>query len=153
MAHPLRIIAATDFSAAADRAMLRAASLASNLSGDLHLIHVMPPMDLLQKMFAGDHEREADRLRTHAEVALQERVAPLSARFGTTPTCDVVQGRAHAAIMEAGKSLDASLVVVGARGEREGDPGAESVGGTAFKLVARSGLPTLLVRRELILPY
>lgn len=153
MADIVRIIGATDFSAAADRAMLRAASLTSSLSGELHLIHVMPPADLLEKMFGGDFHGEVDTLRKRAEKALQERAIPLTTRFRIKPVCSVVQGRAHEAITQTGKSLDATLVVVGARGEHEGDSGAESVGGTSFKLVARSPLPTLLVRRELFHPY
>lgn len=153
MAEPLRIIAATDFSPAADQATLRAASLASNLSGDIHLVHVMPPVELLQEIFVEDHGSEADRLRMRAEKLLQERAASLKARFRIEPTCMVVQGRAHEAIMQAGKSLDATLLVVGARGEHEADANAESFGGTAFKLVARSPLPALLVRHDLYQPY
>lgn len=153
MAEPLRIIAASDFSAAADRAMLRAASLASTLSADLHLIHVMPPAELLREVFASRSASETDALRLRAETTLQERATSLMARHGIKSTCKVLQGRAHEAIVQAGKSLDAALLVVGARGEHEGDPGADSVGGTAFKLIATSLVPVLLVRRELFHPY
>ncbi len=151
MAQIVRIIAATDFSRAADRAMRRAASLASRLSGELHLIHVLPPADLLQKIFGGDHQSEAIRIR--AEKALHERATLLAAGFGIKPACKLVQGRAHEAIAQAGKSLDATLIVVGTRGEHEADSGAEPVGGTAFKLVAQSPIPILLVRHEFYQPY
>lgn len=153
MAESIRIIAATDFSSAADRAMLRAASLASTLPADLHLIHVMPPAELLREVFGSHSDREADALRLRAETTLQERATSLKARYGVKSSCKVLQGRAHEAILEAGKSLDAALVVVGARGEHEGDHGADPVGGTAFKLLARSLLPALLVRREPFHPY
>ena len=153
MADSVRIIAATDFSAAADRATRRAGSLASTLSGELHLVHVMPPAELLRKVFAGGLEHEADNLRSRAEKTLQERAAALTARFGIEPVCKLVHGRAHEALSQLGRSLDATLVVIGARGERADDSGAESVGGTAFKLVARSLLPTLLVRHDLYQPY
>lgn len=153
MADIVRIIAATDFSPAADRATRRAASVAVSLSGELHLVHVMPPADLLQKIFAGGLPSEADNIRIRAEKTLQERAAALTARFAIKPVCKLVHGRAHEAIAELGRSLDATLVVIGARGESAESPGAESVGGTAFKLVARSLLPTLLVRHDLYQPY
>lgn len=153
MAEFVRIIAPTDFSAAADRATRRAASLASRLSGELHLIHVMPPSDLLQKIFVGDLQSEADTIRIRAEKALQERATLLTAGFAIKPVCKLVQGRAHEAIAQAGKSLDATLIVVGARGENEAESKEESVGGTAFKLVARSPIPILLVRHEFYQPY
>lgn len=153
MATAARIIAATDFSVAADRAVLRAASLASSLSGELHVIHVMPPSDVLQTLFGKDVERETDTLRMRTEKALRERASPLAARFGIEAAYRVVQGRAHEAIVQAAQSLDASLVVVGTRGEHEEDATAESIGGTAFKLLARCPLPTLLVRRHLYQPY
>jgi nucleotide-binding universal stress UspA family protein len=149
----VRILAATDFSAAADRAMRRAASLASSLSGELHLIHVMPPADLLEKIFVGDLQSEAARIRTRAEKALQERATLLTAGFSIKPACKLVQGRAHEAIAQTGRSLDAKLIVVGARGEHEGESREDSVGGTAFKLVARCPIPTLLVRHETYRPY
>jgi nucleotide-binding universal stress UspA family protein len=149
----VRIIAATDFSAAADRATRRAASLASRLAGELHLIHVMPPSDLLRKIFVGDLQSEGETVQVRAERALQERATLLTAGFAIKPVCKLVQGRAHEAIAQAGKSLEATLIVVGARGEHEGESSEDSVGGTAFKLVARSPIPTLLVRHETYRPY
>ena len=153
MADIVRIIAATDFSAAADRAGRRAASLASRLSGELHLIHVMPPADLLQQIFGVDFRSEAERIRVRAETALRERATLLTAGSGIKPVCTLLQGRAHEAIAEAGKSLQATLIAVGARGEHEGQSGEEPLGGTASRLVARSPIPALLVRQEFHRPY
>jgi nucleotide-binding universal stress UspA family protein len=113
----------------------------------------MPPADLLEKIFVGDLQSEAARIRTRAEKALQERATLLAAGLAIKPACKLVQGRAHEAIAQAGKSLEATLIVVGARGEHEGRSGEDPVGGTALKLVARSPLPTLLVRHETYRPY
>ena len=153
MAEIVRILAATDFSAAADRATRRGASLASRLSGEFHLIHVMPPSDLLRKIFVGGIQSEADTFRIRAETALQERATLLTAGLGIKAACKLVQGRAHEAITQAGTSLQATLIVVGARGEHEEGAGEEPLGGTAFKLLARSPIPTLLVRHEVHRPY
>lgn len=153
MTEMTRVIAATDFSAAAERAMLRAASLASTSSGELHLVHVLPPSELLQDVFVEDVENEVERLRARAMHALEQRAAPLAARFDVKPTCTVVQGRAHEAIMQVAQSLDATLIVAGAQGEQAREASPESIGGTAFKLIARSTIPTLLVRRHLYRSY
>jgi nucleotide-binding universal stress UspA family protein len=127
--------------------------MASTLSGVLRLIHVLPPQEVLNRIFAGSPQGEADALRARAESALQERAKLLAAQFGITPVCELLQGRAHEAIVRASESLDATLVVVGARGEHEGESPADALGGTAFKLIARSAIPVLLVRREIQEPY
>jgi nucleotide-binding universal stress UspA family protein len=84
---------------------------------------------------------------------LQERANRLAAQFGVRPELDLLQGRAYEAIARASESLDATLVVVGARGEHEHERGPEFVGGTAFKLAAFSAVPTVLVRGEVQEPY
>lgn len=153
MAGIARIIAPTDFSAAADRAARRAASLASTLTGVLHLAHVLPPQDVLQQIFPGSLQQEADALRSRAERALQERADLITSRFGIAPVCEVLQGHAHEAILDASESLGATIVVVGAQGEHERGAAAETVGGTAFEIAGRSRVPTLLVRSEVQEPY
>ncbi|OZA08092.1 MAG: universal stress protein UspA, partial [Methylotenera sp. 17-45-7] len=40
------IVAATDFSTAANLATIRAAHLAKNLGAELHLVHIVHPLDL-----------------------------------------------------------------------------------------------------------
>jgi len=148
MAELARILAATDFSAAADRATQRAVSLTSTLKGTLHLVHVLPPRDVLQQLFLSSLQREIDALWSRAERELQERASRIDAQSGIKPSCEILQGQAHQAILDATKSSHATVVVLGARGEREeeDDRSADTVGGTAFKVAARSSLPTLLVR-------
>jgi nucleotide-binding universal stress UspA family protein len=148
MAQVNRIIAATDFSPAADRAMRRAVSLAATLGGVLHLLHVLPPRALLESLFEPERQREVDAIRERAAQALQERALRSAATLGVTPTCELLHGSAHQSILDAVDSLAADLVVMGAQGEHEGTLKAEGAGETAMKVAGLSRVPTLLVRRE-----
>jgi len=146
MADVLRILAATDFSAAADRASWRAASIASTDGGMLHLAHVLPPQELLAQILP--KPKGVEGLRAFAEKALEARAERIGSHFGTTPICHIVQGRAHEAVLAAAESVQAGLLVLGAQGEREGVLSSNTVGDTALKSAERSPVPVLLVRRE-----
>jgi nucleotide-binding universal stress UspA family protein len=146
MADVLRILAATDFSDAADRASRRAASIAATDGGMLHLAHVLPPQDLLEQIFP--EAKGVEGMRAFAEKALEARAERIGSHFGTTPICHIVQGRAHEALLAAIESVHAGLLVLGAQGEREGALSSSAVGDTALKSAERSPVPVLLVRRE-----
>jgi nucleotide-binding universal stress UspA family protein len=147
------ILAPTDFSPAADRAMWRAASLASTLHSSLHLIHVLPPREVLNEIFRAPATSEAEALRERAEGLLQERAQSIAQRFGVTPERKLLHGRAHQAILEMSDSVAANLIVFGAQGEREGVLPSQTIGDTALKVAERSRIATLLVRREAQGPY
>jgi nucleotide-binding universal stress UspA family protein len=153
MAQPVRIIAPTDFSPAADRATRRAASLASSLGGALHLIHVLPPDDVLEELFPPSSASEAASLRKRAEHGLQERAKRLADRFRIAAECSVVQGYAHQAILDASDSLGGNVIVLGAQGESEGALPSQAVGDTALKVAGHSRVAVLLVRSEALFPY
>ena len=153
MTQPVRILAPTDFSPAADRATHRAASLASSLGGALSLMHVLPPEDLLEGLFPSSSANEAASLRERAERGLQERANDLAGRFGVRPECRVVHGPAHQAIVGASDSLRADVIALGAQGEREGVLPSQTVGDTALKVAGASRAAVLLVRSEALFPY
>jgi nucleotide-binding universal stress UspA family protein len=142
------IIAPTDFSPAADRATRRAASLASALGSSLRLVHVLPPQRMLEQLFPAPLQSEAEAFRARARQALAERAQRLAAQFGVTPECQLFNGRAHEAILDAIETIDANLAVLGAHGEHEGASPPHTVGDTALKIAERSRGATLLVRRE-----
>lgn len=153
MAETIRIIAPTDFSPAADRATRRAVSLAAELGAVLHLVHVLPPRDYLEQLFPPEHRSEVDAFRERAERALQERAQTSSATLGVLPECQIYYGSAHQAILDAVAATRASLVVLGAQGEHEGELRAEGVGETALKVAERCPVPTLFVRRGTLAHY
>ena len=152
MADVRRIIAATDFSPAADRATRRAACVASAMGAALELIHVLPPQAMLEDLFRS-RESELNALRMHAESALKERGQRIATQFAITPGCRTVYGRAHEAVLTSIESLRAHLVVIGAQGEGEGVPPSNRVGDTALKILELAQVPALLVRRETQQPY
>jgi nucleotide-binding universal stress UspA family protein len=148
MASIARIIAPTDFSPAADCATRRAASLASELGSALHLVHVLPPREVIEQILPPLHHGGVDAFRERAQQALRERAQRLGARLSAPPTCELYHGRAHQAILDAAHSSGADLVVLGVQGEHEGALSTEAVGGTAIKVAQRCRVATLLVRRE-----
>ncbi|HEU4626759.1 MAG TPA: universal stress protein [Steroidobacteraceae bacterium] len=150
---PGRILAATDFSPAADRAARRAASVAATLGDVLHLAHILPPAETFAQLFADPASSEAQAFRSRAERALEERAQRLADRYGVKPVCELHAGHAAQAILDLSESLAAHLIVLGARGEREGVSLLQTVGDTAVKVAERARVATLLVRREAEVPY
>src|SRR5512146_2091807 len=147
MASVTCIVSATDYSAAADRAVRRAASLGSSLGGVLHVIHILPPRELLAQLLPPPPENEIAALRKRAGDALQDRVRLAAASFAVTPSWALFHGYAHEALLDAVRMLAADLIVVGAQGEHGGSSSLETVGETAMKLAQRSAVPILLARR------
>lgn len=106
------IVAATDFSAAANRAVWRARLIAKQHGAELHLLHVTAPLALYpgQETDPADglpplHERfdvMAQMLREHSDIRV--RVAQRI-------------GRAHTQIAGYAAKVGAELVAIGARGE------------------------------------
>lgn len=144
----MHIIAPTDFSPAADLAAERAALLASTLRGTLTLIHVLPPQELLERIFPTSDAPETDMLLARARQALNERAQRFAAQFGAAPACRLVHGQARQAILDALDSLGASIVVFGVHGEREGMPSSGVIGDTSLKVAEGAGVATILVRRR-----
>ncbi len=111
-----RILAATDFSPAADRAVHRAALIAKEQGAELHLLHVVHPLNL----YPGQ-EIDAGALDEAALGAAGERLGPLAKmlaeHYGIRTHAAWRIGRAHARIAEYAREISAGLVVVGARGE------------------------------------
>jgi nucleotide-binding universal stress UspA family protein len=62
--------------------------------------------------------------------------------------CQLFQGRAHQAILDAIDSVAADVVVLGAQGEHEGVRSSETVGDSALKVAEQSRVASLLVRRS-----
>lgn len=146
MAELVRILAPTDFSPAGDRAMRRAALLAVQTGGALHLLHVLPPQEVIERLVPPD---EAGGIRAHAGQALEERARHLRAELGLSAvSCELRQGRAHQGILEAIEATGAGLAVLGAQGERAAHGPPSTIGGSVFEVVERTRAATLLVRRE-----
>lgn len=153
MTHIANIVAATDYSPAAERAVQRAALIAMQLNAKLHLLHVVHPLSLYPGL-----ELEPDALMRH-EQSLQEasgnRLDALSDmlhdHFGLQPHTATRIGRAHSEISTYAQSVSAGLVVCGARGE---STLLDLVlGSTASRLLRIADCPVLAVKNKGIAPY
>lgn len=145
------VLAATDFSPAADQAVGRAAHIARELGAPLVLVHVHEPPVLgevwrqLQAWVPGVSGVDAQALQQSAQTRLQATAQAVGAQEldGAVATRLVV-GRAAAAVAAEAAGCGAQLVVIGARGEHGL---AEAVlGSTAERLLHSVACDLLLVR-------
>jgi nucleotide-binding universal stress UspA family protein len=134
------VLAATDFSASADRAVDSAATLAAGRSAMLVLAHVVAPVAV------------PSQWRSYVEGVEEERVAQARARLdalaaglapGLRSHTVVTLGRPAEAIAETARQQSAGLIVLGQIGDR-GDGGPRP-GSIAYRAVCLSHVPVLVV--------
>lgn len=143
------IVAATDFSSAANMAVQRAAQLAADLGATLHLIHVVHPLDL----YAGS-ELSFD-FQMHYQQAQQQHIQTeletLTTRLREVHTISVNHctkiGRAYNEITSHAHSVHADLIVAGAQGEHS--ILAKLLGSTALRLIKTAHCPVLIVKNTM----
>jgi nucleotide-binding universal stress UspA family protein len=140
-----RIVAATDFSSDAGKAVQRAAMLASRQRVDLELLHVVDGTSL-------DAVREwvrtpadiAERLTDDARRLLDEVAASIAGKAETSVSARLAVGHVLDEILAS--CAGAAMVVVGAHGL---SPLRDAIlGTTAERLVGKCGRPILIVRRQ-----
>jgi nucleotide-binding universal stress UspA family protein len=140
-----RILVATDFSAAGERAVRFAASWAARHRAALRIVHVTPPA----RWLTGPWGQSRAALRAiHSRVSAQlTRIAhecdPLHALEVST---GLLTGKASREIVKAAAEFDCNLLVMGARGGGALADAESGLGGTAAKLLDCSRQPLLLVR-------
>jgi nucleotide-binding universal stress UspA family protein len=140
-----RVLAATDFSKAGQRAVEVAAEWARDTGASLRIVHVTPP-----KRWLGDAWRlkasVVDSIEHHAANALKQAAERADPQRRLELSTAVLSGQAARSIVHAARDYGAELLVVGARGERDAQ-GERVLGGTSAKLLATAESPLLLVRR------
>ena len=147
------ILAGTSLTPDSDGVVRAAAAVAEALGARLHLAHFLPSPELppeigdLVPSLAPRPEEERERDAVEALLEQIERTGIEPALIcGTT----VTGGVAHRLLSRMAASLDASLVVVGAR---EPTGAASRLLGSTAERVVRSGVaPVLVVRDELAMP-
>jgi nucleotide-binding universal stress UspA family protein len=120
----MRILAATDGSAAANRAVQLAARLTKELDGSLKIIHVCSERDVpeeqLDELTISEHASAPDILGALSEHKL--RVAcEHAAKFGiakaeTASLLEIDAGAIAETIIDAAQRNDADMIVLGKRG-------------------------------------
>ncbi|MDO9204559.1 universal stress protein [Methylotenera sp.] len=146
---PIRhVVAGTDFSAEADLAVLRAALISKHLGAELHLVHVIHPLDL----YVGSELSFG--FQTHYQQAQQELIktqietlaSKLRERFGIPIHAATRIGRAHAEISDYANSVKAGLIVAGAQGEHS--LLEKLLGSTSSRLLRVAKCPMLIVKNK-----
>jgi nucleotide-binding universal stress UspA family protein len=126
-----RMLCATDLSPHSQRALQRAALLASQFRAQLIVLHVMEPDDLV--------ERGA---RVRYEIARQLSSKPPA---GCEPSIELRAGDCVQTIAAVAKETDVDLIVLGSRGHR---PLAPLIGATAERITRFARRPALIVNLE-----
>jgi nucleotide-binding universal stress UspA family protein len=143
-----RIMVATDFSAAGNRAVQEAASWASRHAAALRIVHVVPPKRWLVGLWGVDSATVA-AVHRNASDALHRVADTLDPSRRWEVSTGLVTGRASKEIMRAAHAFGADLLVIGAHGARADLGGGPApIGGTASTLVAKTAQPLLIVRRS-----
>lgn len=137
------IVAATDFSAAAGRAVSRAALIARQQGAELHLLHVISPLALYPGMDIDPVMDDTLRLAA-ARSSLDAAARDLHERFGIRVQVAQRIGRSHSQIAEYASAVAADLVVAGARGKSILP--RLLLGSTAWRLLRVCQRPVLIVR-------
>lgn len=149
------IVAGTDFSAAAGRAMQRAALIAKQLKVELHLLHVVHPFDVYAgtELSFGSHKYYARKMQESGNSQLEILAASLQEDFGIVAKVATRIGRAHMEIASYAVNQANCLIVAGARGENENSMLNLLLGSTATRLLRAAACPVLIVRNKKIEPY
>lgn len=143
------IVAATDFSSQANRALQRAALMARQQDVELHLLHVTAPLALYpgQEIGPADPAAIPAALGEHAEASARV----LRERYAIRIHVAQRIGRPHSQIADYATEVDASIVVVGARGQ---SPLLRLLlGSSTWRLLRVCRRPVLIVRGEPVAPY
>jgi nucleotide-binding universal stress UspA family protein len=140
-----RVLAATDFSAAGQRAVQVAAEWARHAHAQLRIVHVTPPEVWVSRAW-GLETSVAKTIQRHATNALKQVAENVDPARTIELSTGVLSGAAARSIADAVRDYRADLLVIGARGERDAD-GERALGGTAGKLLSTAETPLLLVRR------
>jgi len=142
------IVAATDFSNPANLATTRAALLGKELNAELHLIHVVHPLDL----YAGSElsfdfqmhyqQMQQQNIQTQLEILATQ----LREQFSIVVRATNRIGRAHTEIADYAATLHAGMIVAGAQGENS--LLAKLIGSTALRLLKIAKCPVMIVKNK-----
>jgi nucleotide-binding universal stress UspA family protein len=146
------ILATTDFSGPARHAADRAARLAHETGSPLTLMHVMPGEALAElRQWLGTGHATEGRLVEANRQQLQQLAESLRTQQPITVQVVESSGSVLDEIRQQAEALDASLLVLGARGA--GFLRRLVLGSTSERLLRRTSRPVLVVRQTPHEPY
>ncbi|MHB1186717.1 universal stress protein [Thiobacillus sp.] len=147
------IVAATDFSSFSERVVQRAARIAQQHQAEMHLLHVVRPLDLYPGLTLGPDEfgQHDQDLQQAEQNRLNAMAATLASEFGIRVHTVTRLGRAHTEIAAYAQEVSADLVAAGARGESMLMD--LFLGSTVSRLLRVATCPVLIVRKPAGEPY
>lgn len=147
------LLAATDLSAPARRAVERAALLSRETGAPLELLHVadLAPLDRLRRLMNASAGDMSQRILGEARLRLDALAQALQARYGVDPARRVVAGALIAELSGRARELAGGLLVCGARGESV--LRHHLLGSTASRLLGSAACPLLVVKQVAHEPY
>jgi nucleotide-binding universal stress UspA family protein len=140
-----RVLVATDFSAAGQRAVQTAAEWARREDAALRIVHAAPTARRLAGLWRTSM-RDVHAVHRQAADALRRVVEAIDPARRLDVSTGLVTGPAARQVARAAVDYRADLLVIGARGEHETTTGQPGLGGTAIKLVGATAVPLLLAR-------
>lgn len=142
------ILAATDFSSTAHVAVMRAAQLAKSLRAELHLVHIVNPLDLyVGSELSFDFQMHYQQAQQHNIRSELEKLAnKLREQFAIQVHHSTKVGRAHSEIVSHAMSINAELIVAGAHGEHS--ILEKLLGSTALRLIKVASCPVLIIKNK-----
>ncbi|MBS0510799.1 MAG: universal stress protein [Proteobacteria bacterium] len=147
------ILAATDLSAVARHAAMRAALMATGSEARLSLQHVVSvgAIDSLRQLFSGAQSEVQSRLMDEVRDDLHRLAAELAARHGVAPDLHLSVGPVLAEIAGHADAIDADMLVLGARGA--GFMRELLIGSTTERVLRKTYRPLLVVKQMAHEPY
>jgi universal stress protein E len=147
-----RILVATDFSPAGQRAVTRAAELAREHAAALDLVHATPDWSFFSR-WASARPEHYEEITRRAQTELENELTRVQSTFGISARGAVQKGKASEVIARAIRALAPDIVVAGARGEHQPRVAPAALGGTSLKLFFHAEHPLLFVREGDALRY
>ncbi|MBI4293797.1 MAG: universal stress protein [Betaproteobacteria bacterium] len=148
-----RLLAATDLSTPARRAVERAALLSKETRAPLDLLHVadLALLERLRQLMGESTEDLQQRVLDSAREKLRDLAAALLKRYGVSVGTRVVAGALLAELAQEVDAKATSLLVCGARGESFARH--LLLGSTAERMLSRAKCPILVVKQVVHEPY
>lgn len=136
------ILAVTDFSPSAQKALEWAAFFARHTRAHLYLFHVVPAPNVHPVPAVQEQVEQALKETVEARKKLMDDLVERFRGEGLEVTGEIQVGRVVERIVET--SALADLLVLGIRGEREGEEGG-FIGSTAYRIIVGTAQPVLAV--------
>ncbi|MDP2105739.1 MAG: universal stress protein [Desulfobulbaceae bacterium] len=148
------IVAATDFSATGDLAVLRGAHIAQKHGKTLLLLHVVHPLDIYPELMLtfNAHLKDYERLKqANGLASLDQLAVNIRKDFDIKVRTATRIGRPHVQIAEYARAESADLLIIGYRGEKNVID--TMIGSTAFRVLRTMPCAVLIVRNAAVVPY